>query len=353
MDTRTAEIAELRDAYRAELAAGIKRFFLPRRTTCPWCESSALTLRMRTRDWVQGKPGLFTLDRCRNCGHVFQNPRLNQDGLDFYYRDFYDGLGRETTETVLQGRGSPRRYEASVDALTPHIAPRTWLDVGTSYGFFCAAAKKVLPGTEFDGLDMGEAVEDAAKAGRISHAYRGLLTELAGDLAGRYDTVSMFHYLEHTLDPRAELQAARTALRPGGHLLIEIPDPQSLSARLLGKWWVPWFQPQHLQLMPSANLREELNRSGFSVVAEERGTAHIPVDLIGAGWFVLNQMLPKEDAPWREEPPPRLAQATRKAGLLAGLPVLLGLHAVELLASPLARRSRLANAYRLIARRDN
>lgn len=107
MNTRTAETERLRADYQAELARGTERFLLPKRTTCPWCESGALTRRMRTRDWVQGKPGVFTLDRCRDCGHVFQNPRLNQEGLDFYYRDFYDGLGAETWEKMFAVAAAP------------------------------------------------------------------------------------------------------------------------------------------------------------------------------------------------------------------------------------------------------
>jgi len=35
----------------------------------------------------------------------------------------------------------------------------------------------------------------------------------------------MYHYLEHTIEPKKELAAAATALPPGGHLAIELPDP--------------------------------------------------------------------------------------------------------------------------------
>ena len=32
---------------------------------------------------------------------MFQNPRLSLDGLDFYYKDFYDGLGEDGMEFVF------------------------------------------------------------------------------------------------------------------------------------------------------------------------------------------------------------------------------------------------------------
>ena len=126
--------------------------------------------------------------------------------------------------------------------------PRSWLDVGTGHAHFCRIAKTIFPDTEFHGLDFGDAIAEALRRGWISHAYDGLFPEKAAEVAGRYDVISMHHYLEHTLDPFAELDAVATALGPGGHLLIEIPDPESWFGRVLRTLWIPWFPPQHLHL---------------------------------------------------------------------------------------------------------
>ncbi|MFF1379711.1 class I SAM-dependent methyltransferase [Streptomyces sp. NPDC058308] len=349
---RTADIAARRPHYQRLLAAGTGRFFRPPRTTCPWCASGRLRHRLRSRDHVQNKPGSFVLDECRDCGHIFQNPQLTSEGLDFYYGDFYDGLGGETTAKMFAGRGSVKRFRHSARALRAHASPRRWLDVGTSHGHFCATAKEELQDTEFHGLDMGESVELAVKEGRIEVAYRGQFTLLAEELAGRYDTVSMFHYLEHTLTPRGELLAARTALRPGGHLLIEVPNPESPLGRLFRGRWMPWFQPQHLHFVPIGNLCRELERMGFTVVsARRRGNQHIPVDLACATWFWAARAMPKEDAPWLARPPGRAAVAVRWAVALAALPPLLAAYGLDLLLAPLVRRTSLSNAYRVIARR--
>ncbi len=88
----------------------------------------------------------------------------------------------------------------------------------------------------------------------------------------------MHHYLEHTRDPRAELAAARTALAPGGLLLIEVPDPERSWSRRVGPYWGPWLQPQHQHFVPIDNLCAELERQGFGVVSRERGAAHQPID---------------------------------------------------------------------------
>ncbi|MGW2823958.1 class I SAM-dependent methyltransferase [Streptomyces sp. NPDC001443] len=349
---RAGRVAALRPGYLAELAEGPERFFEPPRTTCPWCGSGRLTTRLRTTDLLQHKPGRFVLDRCEDCGHVFQNPRLSEAGLEFYYRDFYDGLGEKKLGDTFGGRTG--MYRDRAESMLPYDpAPKTWLDVGTGHGHFCATAREVLPGTEFDGLDFTDGVELAAAEGRVAHGHRGAFPDLAPQLDGRYDVVSMFHYLEHSTDPERELRAAWQAVRPGGHLLIEVPDPESRYARLLGRWWLPWLQPQHLHLVPVANLRRRLTDLGFTVVAEQHAEPHDPVDLLAAVWLALDHAAPREDAPWLPRPPDALRRAGRVALLVAGIPALvLGTLLDRFAVRPLSHRLGLSNAYRLVARRD-
>ncbi|MFD4570735.1 class I SAM-dependent methyltransferase [Streptomyces sp. NPDC058417] len=350
--TTPERIAALRPGYLADLAAGTDRFFEPRRTDCPWCGSDRLTTRLRTTDLLQHKPGRFVLDGCRDCGHTFQNPRLSPDGLEFYYRDFYDGLGEKKLGDTFGGR--TRMYRGRAESMLPHDpGPKSWLDVGTGHGHFCAAARDVLPDTEFDGLDFTDGVELAAREGRVAHGYRGSFPDLAPELAARYDVVSMFHYLEHSTDPDRELRAAREAVRPGGHLLIEVPDPESRYARLLGRWWLPWLQPQHLHFVPVANLRRRLADLGFTVVAEQHAEPHDPVDLLAAVWLALDHAAPRDDAPWLPGRPGAARRVGRAAVLLAGVPALVVATLLDRFAvRPLSHRLRLSNAYRVVARRD-
>lgn len=227
-----------------------------------------------------------------------------------------------------------RLYRARARAMLPFNRPLLWLDVGTGHGHFCAEARRIHQDTEFHGLDWGEGVEIAARNDRIARAYRGSFVGLVGQLACQYDVVSMHHYLEHTLAPRQELAAAHTALRPGGHLLVEVPDPESASARLLGQWWGPWLQPQHLHFIPLDNLCSALAEQGFSVVATDRREPHVPTDLTSAAVNMLKSVLPGEDLPWLPEQPGPLSRWARRLSLLAVAPVLLVLVVLDLLLAP-------------------
>src|SRR5262249_23221913 len=118
-----------RPFYQEALVAGAAGLFEERRQNCPVCASTALKTWLRSPDIIQRKPGRFILDRCSDCGHVFQNPKLTAAGLNFYYADFYDGLGAESLETMFRAR--PKVYEERAAVIRGLAAPQRWLDVGT------------------------------------------------------------------------------------------------------------------------------------------------------------------------------------------------------------------------------
>ncbi|MGF7233371.1 MAG: class I SAM-dependent methyltransferase, partial [Frankia sp.] len=351
-----AALAVKRDEYAADLAAGSSpaagtgRFFEPPRTTCPWCGAAALERRLRAVDLVQAKPGTFRYDRCRACAHVFQNPRLSPAGLEFYYRDFYDGLGEARMEALFGAGAGPYRSRAGLVARS--AAPRTWLDVGGGHGHFCLIARETWPETRFDALDQGAGIVEAHRRGWVDDIYRGEFPALAGELAGRYDVVSMFHYLEHVRDPFAELDAAREVVRPGGHLVIEVPNIESLSASLVGQAWAGWLVPQHQHMIPMDNLLAALAERSFTPVTASFGDS-LPGGPGGlAVYFHLNRWFPDPTLPWRPASHQKIRKVARGAAFAAAVPAMVAAAAGDLALTPLRRSGRRADVYRVVARRD-
>jgi SAM-dependent methyltransferase len=345
-------IAAARAWYDAAMPTGGPAALLePRRDTCPWCESPALRVRLHSRDLIQRKPGRFTVEQCLSCGHAFQNPRLSLAGLDYYYRDFYDGLGAEVAENVFALGAEDNRNRAR--AVLRHTRPDTWLDVGTGHGHFPYYAAEILPETVFDGLDLSAGVDEAVRHGRIRTGHRGLFPDLAPSIAGAYDVVSMHHYLEHTRDPRAELDALALVVRDGGYAEIEMPDVSSRLGRILGSWWVPWFQPQHQHFLPVGNLLGALTERGFRTVSVQRYAAHSPVDLTWATIFAITKWAPDPRSPWR----PEQTAAWRKrrhdlAWSRVFPPAVRVSHGLDVAIGKALARLDAGNAYRVIARKE-
>lgn len=348
---KQARIEEARAGYIADIAGGVGHFFEARRSECPWCGSERLATIVTTTDLVQGKPGRFRLDRCSACRHVFQNPRLSLAGLDFYYRDFYDGTGQAELDSIFGAQ--EKIYRDRAETLRGHAqSPASWLDVGTGHGHFCLAASRNWPATAFDGLDMSDGIDNAVRRGWVRRGYQGLFPVLAAELDGQYDVVSMFHYLEHTREPAAELDAAALVLKPGGHLLIEVPDPEWPMGRLIGRFWMSWLQPQHQHFVPIANLKRALCERGLTVLGEKRDMKAAPPDLIAAVYLLLHRLTAEPNTPWRPSAPGLGRQLVRGLGLIVAIP--LGILAAvidPLVAIPLRRRGK-TTAYRLVARKQ-
>ncbi|MFC4912877.1 class I SAM-dependent methyltransferase [Actinomadura gamaensis] len=338
--------AELREKSRVWHEARMDRpMFEARRPDCPWCGSSRLRVHLVTRDTLMVKPGRFVLERCDACGHVFQNPRLAPAGLDFYYRDVYDGLSAASTEHIFSGQTG--WYRARAELVAAHARPATWLDVGAGHGHFCAAAAEILPDTAFDGLDQSAGIEEAARRRWVRRAVRAEFRDMAADLAGRYDAVSMNHYLEHTADPSAELDAAVTALAPGGHLLIELPDPESRVGRVLRGYWIAWLPPQHLHMIPMRNLTEALTARGLEIVATQRRGVREEPDFTTGALLFANVHGPDPHRPWATSG--QTARARRAAAYAATVPLL----ALAVVTDVIVRivRPGTSNAYRVLARK--
>jgi hypothetical protein len=163
----------------------------------------------------------------------------------------------------------------------------------------------------------------------------------------------MHHYLEHTRDPRLELAAAAKVLEPGGHLMIEVPDPASPWSHRLGRYWRCWFQPQHQHFVRCENLVEALESMAFEVVSVERGPATEGFDLTSALAQAVDGLAPYPHVPWVA--PPTGAGRAKRAGLLAAmLPALVATAVVDAVKDAAARRpgqTKPGNAYRVVARR--
>ena len=193
-------------------------------------------VRIWATDSVQRRPRpgaaqtrTFRWDTCRTCGHVFQNPTITPEGLDFYYRDFYDGLGAGTVETMFEAQ--KEMYLSRARWVGSFLTPRHWLDVGC--GSALRPGRPTILRHPVRRPRHGLAVTEGAERGWLDAAYRGTVRELADDLRGSHDVISMIHYLEHIPDPQVELDVVAGMLDPGGHLLIEVPDP----TRALGRGW--------------------------------------------------------------------------------------------------------------------
>lgn len=126
-------------------------------------------------------------------------------------------------------------------------------------------------GYEVTGITMSPGERERAAA----HCERVLLADLEQPLpeevGGGYDLVVLSHVLEHLRRPEHLLEAVRGRLRPGGALLVALPNPLFYAIRLrmlLGRFD---YEPDgildetHLRFFSFASAARLLERGGYRV----------------------------------------------------------------------------------------
>jgi SAM-dependent methyltransferase len=78
----------------------------------------------------------------------------------------------------------------------------------------------------------------------------------------------IWHVLEHLPDPRKTLLECHRILRPGGRIVIAVPNFSSLQARLGGSGWFHLDLPRHLYHFPAMALHQLLNDCGYECTSQ-------------------------------------------------------------------------------------
>ena len=81
-----------------------------------------------------------------------------------------------------------------------------------------------------------------------------------------FDVITFWDVLEHTFSPAEELAHAAQLLRPGGLLVANVPNWQSLDRRLWGRYWIGLDPPRHLFVFTRDTLTTLLTNAGYNVL---------------------------------------------------------------------------------------
>lgn len=211
----------------------------------------------------RGRTELPWIVRCARCDLVFAHPQPTDEELGKIYDDeYYEQFGfagrRVPAGLVFTKQATYASLLERAEAHLPESA-RTLLDVGCGLGFSLLAAS--ARGWTATGIDPLAPADGALVPGRTM--VRGTLEE-AG-FSERFDLITLVDAIEHVRDPAGTIAAAKSALKPGGLLVLATNDVASVGARLLERRW-PHFHRAHLWFFTPDSLSRVTEKAGLEVV---------------------------------------------------------------------------------------
>ncbi len=228
---------------------------------CPLCE-------VRQARFALALNG-YQVFRCANCGFQFVHPTPTPAELAHYYDQSYavplDRYARNSTRN--SGRiADLERWQPDRGRL---------LEVGASYGHSLAAAR--ARGWVPAGVELSPT---AARYAREQFGLPVFTADLLdAPFAERsFDAAILWHVLEHTHNPNAQVARLFGLLRPGGVLGLRVPNMAGFGARVAGRSWNWMCPPAHLWYFSPQTLPRLLKHHGFDIleIATLRGDGDNP-----------------------------------------------------------------------------
>lgn len=168
------------------------------------------------------------------------------------------------------------------------------LDIGCGNGRFLSNMQAL--GWNAQGVEFSETgVQACRKSGLAVH--HGTL-ESAAFASDSFDVVTARHLIEHLPDPSGFVREVARILKPGGTLLLETPNADSLGRAWLGPKWFANEVPRHIFLFNEKNLELLLTRNGLQKQASRQSTTP-KILLNSVDYVILNRGRPSKRKPLR------------------------------------------------------
>ena len=217
----------------------------------------------------------YRIVQCCGCGFLFVSPPPTaQELADFYQQpSYYAGSSLGYADYFAQRpihEADARRRLARIERLGGGRG--RILDVGCAAGFFLHVAQE--RGWQPLGVELSAGMA-AHAAGLIGRPVARSLDEL-GAAPGSLDAVTMWEYIEHIPQPRAEVARLAALLRPGGVLALSTPNTRYWTAVYRPERWREFKPPAHIGFFTPTTLRRMLESCGLRVRAMPRFTPRAP-----------------------------------------------------------------------------
>lgn len=237
--------------------------YLAKKRDCVICGSKEFNL------WI--KSDVFNVLKCKNCGLVFVNPCLNEEGLAIVYAGHHNNRVANSEESEKR----ERMYEIDRDFLLEVIDEGEILDIGCGGGFFLNkfdSKKWVRNGLEID-ADAIDYAQDKFGLDGIKK-WESKTIPFADE---KFNVVVLRGSYEHMVDPHIVAREIKRVLKTGGYLYIcATPNVDSFCAKIYKEKWNQFDAIEHIFMFSFDTLKKMIEPLDFKVVKTATFYAETP-----------------------------------------------------------------------------
>lgn len=213
---------------------------------CPICGSEKISKKITAKDYTVSKES-FDIWECAVCTGRFTQDIPDVNSIGQYYQSPEYISHSETREGLINRlyhsvRKITMRSKQNWVKSASGVKQGSLLDIGSGTGAFLHYMKQV--GWEVTGLEPDAGARQNARD--LYNVESRSVEELFTLTPGQFDCITMWHVLEHVHNLHGYIEQIRKLLKPGGALLIAVPNYTSTDARIYGQDWAAYDVPRHL-----------------------------------------------------------------------------------------------------------
>ena len=234
---------------------------------CPICLSSDLQKKFNCTDHSTSKEK-FTIVSCETCDFKFTNPRPKDKSLGSYYKsDKYISHTNNKKGLFNWMYHTVRKYSITtkLNLLKKISKNKNHLDIGCGTGEFLNACKN--SGFKTEGIEPSKlAREQAINNYNLSVTHN---TELDQFKSSQFDTISMWHVLEHIPELNKTIREFNRILNKNGKVIIAVPNHNSWDAKYYKEYWAGWDTPIHLWHFSKLSIEKIFKIHDFKLIEKK------------------------------------------------------------------------------------
>jgi SAM-dependent methyltransferase len=179
-------------------------------------------------------------------------------------KTFLDGLYHITRKIMLNRK-------KMIVTRNCNLSSGSILDIGSGTGHFLNAMKRA--GWKTEGIEINLKAQEYA---RSAFNLKVLPPQDIISIPDKsFDCITMWHVLEHFHDPFNYFMEIKRLIKPGGKVIVALPNSDSFDSKYYGPYWAAYDVPRHLWHFNPAVFSLFAQKNGFEVSS----LSYLPLDV--------------------------------------------------------------------------